>query len=303
MISKNTWRFFKADLIRKYKEQISKKVYFKNNGSLLSIALKTDNKALFNDIMISPYVQEALAELDLYGYSPLHYALFKMDDSFERMTKKQQDLMSIDEFGAPFLLTCYQHLQKNATTYMMPKYHKIYNRIKDALKNVKNVDIQTDDGETFLTTALKYNDARMCRLLLDKGASPLRGAIRIRGDKLNALEYALYHNEVYAAKNIAKYINLSDSEYAEAVRKTERLKNLKQLVLSEIQSYLVVAGVFVLSGGIMHINQQIKSSSSRNSETVETKLDVPTTTNNKAKKIKTHLPKQLNDDTNGRTGR
>ena len=291
MISKNTWRFFKADLIRKYKEQISKKVYFKNNGSLLSIALKTDNKALFNDIMISPYVQEALAELDLYGYFPLHHALFKTDNSFEKITEKGFDVMAIDGLGAPFLLTAYNHLQKNASTYMMPKYHKIYNRIKDALKNVKNVDIQTDDGETFLTTALKYNDARMCRLLLDKGASPLQGAVRIRGDKLNALEYALYQNELYTAQYLAKRANISDVEYTFALNKAERLKNLKRVIFSELQSYLIVAGMFILSGGATHLNNCFKSETS-----IEPTMPMVKPKKSNAEKVGSYPQKQIETD-------
>lgn len=303
MVNKNTWRFFKADLLRKYKEQISKKSYFKHNASLLNIAVKTNNQALFDDIVNSPYIHKAMAETDLYGYSPLYHAMFEMGDFFEKLAEKDTDLMAVDAFGTPFLLTCYQQLQKNATTYMMPKYHKVYTRIKEALKNVKNVDIQTDEGETFLTTALKYNDSCICRLLLDKGASPLRGAVRIRGDKLNALEYALYRNEFYAAKYMAEHIHLSDSEYATSVRKTDRLKNLKRVVLSEIQSYLIVAGVFVLSGGIMHIHQKIQSDSSQKPESVETKQNMPTTINDKVKKIKTHLPKQPNNGVmNERTG-
>ena len=53
--------------------------------------------------MISPYVQEALAELDLYGYSPLHYALFKMDNSFEKITEKGFDVMESGQCGKVIL--------------------------------------------------------------------------------------------------------------------------------------------------------------------------------------------------------
>lgn len=285
------WRLFKADLLKKYKEQISKKTYFKNNGSLLTIAIKTGNDALMDEIISSPYAKEGVNELDLYGYFPLHHALFKTDNSFEKITEKGFDVMDIDGLGAPFLLTAYNHLQKNASTYMMPVYHKVHGRIHKMLKNVQKVDVQSDTGETLLIAASKYHDAVMMETLLNKGSSPYRGEVRIRGDKLNALEYALYQNELYTAQYLAKRANISDVEYTFALNKAERLKNLKRVIFSELQSYLIVAGIFILSGGATHLNNCFKSETS-----IEPTMPMVKPKKSNAEKVGSYPQKQIETD-------
>ncbi len=187
------WYHFKKKLLSKYKAQINQSLYKKVNQGLLITATKMGNDALFQEIISSPFLNDALIECDSDNKNALYYALSHNNDYYEQLISKGAVLSTYPSEADEMVLLKYQELAAYRQKKSPYCYWRYLKRLKDQIKQMYHINYEAMNGHSLMTMAVLNNDISMVDYLLSLNASPLSGRIDIDANDLNAYELAVYN--------------------------------------------------------------------------------------------------------------
>ncbi len=198
----NGWHSFKKEMLVKYASQINKVRYRKTNRSLLIVAVHLRDGSLFNEILNSPYLNDALKEEDFEGHNALSHTFFDGRKNYDRLIEYGATLSSSKIMADKLIVDKYRELMAHRNRCSSDYYDMYMNRVIHHINHMKDINYETDGNHTLLTMAVEGADMQMIDYLLNRKANPTAGYVDVNTVDMNAFELAVYLGNQAVIKRI-----------------------------------------------------------------------------------------------------